>query len=137
MALKRARGVSRLSLRVADCDPGAVLGDVEQGCEIEVARLPVVSLDVANAKEIGAADNLVEPAEPELGHQLAHFFRHEEHEVHHVVGKTREARPQLGVLGSNPHRAGVQVAHPGEDAARGDEGSGPETESLRTEQRRD
>ena len=47
---------------------------------------------------------------PELGEQLAHLLGDELEEVLDELGLAGEARPQLGVLGGDAHRAGVEVA---------------------------
>ena len=52
-------------------------------------------------------------------------------------GAAREAGPQLGVLGRDADRTGVEVADPHQDAARHHERRGGEAELLGPEQRRD
>ena len=52
-------------------------------------------------------------------------------------GVPREALAELGVLGRDADRTGVEVADPHHDAARDDEGCGGEPELLGPEQRRD
>ena len=52
-------------------------------------------------------------------------------------GAAREAGPQLGVLGGDADRTGVEVADPHQDAAGHHERSGGEAELLGPEQRRD
>ena len=63
--------------------------------------------------------------------------RDEHHEVDHVLGLALELLAQLRVLGRDPDRAGIEMADPHHDAARGDQRRGREAEFLGAEQRRD
>ena len=83
------------------------------------------------------ADRLVERAEAELGEVLAHLLGDELEEVHDELRLAAEARAQLGVLGGDADRAGVEVADAHHDAARDDERRGREAELLGAEQRAD
>jgi len=43
----------------------------------------------ARLEPVGAADHLVDGAEAQLGHELAHLLGDEAHEVHHVLRARR------------------------------------------------
>ena len=81
-----------------------------------------------------AADHLVDGAEAELGHVLAHLLGDEEEEVDDVLGRAGEARAEDGILGGDADRAGIQVALAHHDAAHGDERHGGKAEFLSAEQ---
>ena len=72
--------------------------------------------------------------EPEPGQVLPDLFGDELEEVHHELRPPAEPRPQLGVLGSDADRAGVQVADTHHDAARHHERRAGEAELFRAEQ---
>ena len=63
-----------------------------------------------------AADHLVDGAEAELGHVLAHLLGDEEEEVDDVLGRAGEALAEDGVLGGDADRASIQVALAHHDA---------------------
>ena len=108
-----------------DGDLGADLGPVEDGREVEPARLPVVH-GRPHVEKIRAADQLVHGADPELGHVLAHLFGDEAEEGLHELGLARELGAELGVLGGDAHGARVEMADAHHDAAQDHEGSGGE-----------
>ncbi len=83
------------------------------------------------------AHRLVDGAEAEFGHELAHLFGDEQEEVLHELGLAVESLPQHRVLRGHAHRAGVQVTHPHHDAAGDHQRSGRKTELLAAEQHRD
>ena len=60
------------------------LGWSEQAAEVQAACLPVLDA-LARVEQVGAADHVVELADAQLGHDLAHFFSDEEEVVHHVL----------------------------------------------------
>ena len=62
--------------------------------EVEPARLPVLDAG-AHVEHVDAADHLVDGAEAELRHDLAHLFGDEEDEVDDVLGLARELLAQL------------------------------------------
>ncbi len=64
-----------------------------------------------------AADHLVDGAEAELGHVLAHLLGDEEEEVDDVLGRAGEARAEDRILGGDADGAGIQVALAHHDAA--------------------
>ena len=63
-----------LIAHLADGDAGPRLGPVEDLAEIEPSGLVMVD-GLLGVEEIAAADHVVDRAEAELGHQLAHFLR--------------------------------------------------------------
>jgi hypothetical protein len=95
------------------------------------------SMALAHLEAVHLPDHLVEGAEAELGHQLAHLFGDEEEVVDDVLGLAGEALAQLRVLGGDAHRAGVQMALAHHDAARDDQRRGGEAELVGAEQRAD
>ena len=84
-----------------------------------------------------AADHLVDRAEAELRHDLAHLLGDEEQVLHDVLGLPREALAQLRVLRRDADRTRVQVADAHQDAAHRDERRGREAELVGAEQRGD
>ena len=80
---------------------------------------------------------LVQRTEAQGGEILAHFFGEKLEERLHELGLAGEAFAKLRVLSRNPHRTGVQVTHPHQDAAADDHRGGRKTKLLRSEQRRD
>ena len=111
---------------------GRRLGAVEEGGEVEAPRLPVLDVG-AGLEQVAATDQLLETAESQRRHPLAHVLGDEEHEGDHVLGCAGEPLAQLGVVGGDPHRAGVEVADPHHHAAGGDERRGAETELVGAE----
>ncbi len=85
-------------------------------------------------EQIGAADQVVELADAQLGHDLAGFFGNEEEVVHDVLRLAREALAQHRILGGDADRAGVQMALAHHDAAFDDQRRGGEAEFIGTEQ---
>ena len=114
---------------------GRHLRSVEHAREVEPPRLRIV--DAAHLEPVGAADHLVEGAEAELRHELAHFLGEEMEERDHVLGPAGEAAPQLRILRRDAHRTGVEVALAHHDAALGDEGGGGDAEFVGAEESAD
>ena len=81
-----------------------------------------------------AADHLVDRTEAQLGHDGPHVFGQEAEEVDDVLGVAIEALAQLGVLGGDADRAGVQVALAHHDATLDDEGGGGHAVFLGSQQ---
>ena len=104
--------------------------------EVEPGRLPVVDRP-AGVERLGVADRLGERAEAERGEVLAHLLGDELEEVLDELGLAGELLAQLGVLGGDADRAGVEVADPHHDAARHHQRRGGEAELLGAEQRGD
>ncbi len=71
----------------------------------------------AGVEQVGAADQIVERADAQLRHDLAHFLGDEEEEVDDVLGLAREASAQHRILRGDADRAGVEVALAHHDAA--------------------
>ena len=84
----------------------------------------------------GAADHLVDRAEAERRHQLAHFLGDEAEERLHELRLAGEGLAQLRILGRDADRAGVQMADAHHHAAHHDQRRGGEAELLGAEQRR-
>ena len=84
-----------------------------------------------------AADQIVELADAQLGHDLAHFLGDEEEEVDDVLGLALELLAQHRILRGHAHRAGVQVALAHHDAAFDDQRRGGEAEFVGAQQRAD
>ena len=74
--------------------------------------------------------------EPELGHDLAHFFRDKAHEVYDVPRVAHELLPELGVLRGDAHRAGVKMANAHHYASEDDERGRGEAQLLRPQKGR-
>ena len=85
------RDVEAVVLRAdaAARDAGGQIRHVEERPQVEAVRLPVMhrGLDV---EAVGAADHLVERAEAELRHDLAHFLREKAEEVLDELRLARE-----------------------------------------------
>ena len=109
---------------------------MEQIREIEPPGLPVPA-DVARLQPVDLADHVLEAAEAELRHQLAHLLGHEMEEAHDVLGLPGELLAQHGVLRRDADRTGVQVADAHQDAAQRHQRRGREAELVGAEQRRD
>ena len=115
-------------------DRGGQRGHVEQRREIEAARLPVADRRF-DVEAVGAANHLVDRAEAELRHQLAHFLGDEPEEVLDELRLAGELLAQFRVLRGHADRAGVQVADAHHHAAHDDERRRGEAVLLRAEQR--
>ena len=109
---------------------------VQDRIQVQPFGLPVVDR-LAGVEHLGVADRLLDAAETQLGEDFADFLGEEFEEVHHELGLAVEAGAQLGVLGRDAHRAGVQVADAHHDAAGDHQRGGGETELLAAEQRGD
>ncbi len=121
---------------LADGDVRPDVGPVEDLAEIEALGLVVVD-GLAHLEQVAAADHLVDRAEAELGHQLAHFLGDELEEVDDVLGLAAELLAELGVLGGDADRAGIEVADPHHDAAHHHQGGGGEAVFLGAQERGD
>src|SRR5574343_1304646 len=108
-------------------------GLVEHLGEIQALRLPVLDARTG-VEQVNTADQFVEIADAQLGHQFAHFFGNEEEVVHHVFRLAGEALAQLRILGGDTHRAGVEVALAHHDAAFDHQRRGGEAEFVGTQQ---
>ena len=91
---------------------------------------------VALAEELCLADQFVERAHPEPGHDLPDFLRDAVEKIDDVLRRPLELRPQPLVLRRDAHRAGIEMALADVDAARGDQRDGAEIVFLRAENRR-
>ncbi len=86
---------------------------------------------------IDLPDHLVDHAEAELRHVLAHFLGDKPEEVLDELRLAVELLAQFGILRGDADRARVQVAHAHHDAARDDERRRGETKFLCAHQRAD
>ena len=64
-----------------------------------------------------SADHLIDGAEAELGHVLAHLLGNKKEEVDDVLGRASEAGAENRILGSDTDCAGIQVTLAHHDAA--------------------
>ena len=137
--VQQCRSVERLLQSVVlrlPAGAAVMLGDrglEEDPAEVDVPRLPVIDRP-AHLDALRAPHHLVEGAEAQLRHVLAHFLGDEAHEVHHVLGLAGELRPQPRVLRGDSHRAGIQVAGAHHDAAERDQRARGEAKLLGAEQ---
>ena len=92
---------------------------------------------VVGFEQLDPADQVFEPAHSEARHDLARLLGDVEEEVDDVLGQPAEARAQLGILGRDADRAGVEVTGAHHHAAARDERSGCEPDLVGAEQRRD
>src|SRR4051794_7252425 len=83
---------------------------------------------------IDLADRLVDAAETQLGEVAPDVLGDKPEVVLHEFRLAVEPRSQLGVLGGDAHRAGVEMADPHHDASGHHQWCGGETEFLCTEQ---
>ncbi len=104
--------------------------------EVEAARLPVRD-GLGRVEVADLADRLREGAEPERREVLADLLGDVLEERLDELRLAGEAGAQLGVLGRDADRAGVEVADPHEDAPADDERCRGEAELLGAEQRGD
>src|SRR5690606_3350585 len=81
---------------------------MEDTREVESLRFPVLNAG-AGIQEDDAADKVVELANTQLSHDLAHFFGNEEEIVHYMFRLAREFLAKLGVLCCHTHGTGVEV----------------------------
>ena len=112
-----------LRARAAARRVGGQLGHCQDHREIDVAPLPVVDR-LAHVEQVGASDQILEPAHAETGHDLPHLLGDQHQVVDGLLGRAAEALAQLGILGGDPDRAGVQVADAHHDAAHRDQRRG-------------
>ena len=93
------------------------------------------SIALLHVETVDAPDHLVQGAEAELRHQLAHFLRDKIHEVDHELRIAAEFRAQLRVLRGHAHGTGVEMAHAHHDAAERDQRRSGKPEFLGAQQR--
>ena len=92
------------------------------------------STAAGRVEQVDPADGLLERPQAQGGQVLADLLGDELEEGLDELGRAGEALAQLGVLGGDAHRAGVEVADPHHDAARHDQRGGGEAELLGPEQ---
>ena len=105
--------------------------------KVQAARFPVIDGAARMFEHVHAADHLVERAEAQLRHVLAHLFGDEEEKVDDVFRLALELGAQHGILRGHAHRTGVEVALAHHDAAHRDQRRGGEAELLGAQQRGD
>ena len=111
---------------------GRLRDGIKQAGQID--RFGFGQLHGARLEQLGATDQILEPRHAEHAQELTHLFRHEQEEVHHVLGDAGEALAQRFLLGGHTHRAVIGVANAGHDAALGDHRDRTEAVFLSTEQ---
>jgi len=90
---------------------------------------------LAGVEQVGAAHQVVELVDAQLGHDLTGFFGDEEEVVDHVLWLAGELLAQDRVLRGHAHRAGVQVAFAHHDAAFDHQRCSGKAEFVSTQQR--
>ena len=125
-----------LALDVVERGAGARLRHREDGAEVEALGLPVGDRPLG-VEQVGAADGLLDGAQPQAGEDLADLLGDVAEEGDDELGAAGEALAQDRVLRGDAHRAGVEVALAHHDAAGDDERRGREAELLGAEERRD
>ena len=120
-----------LSERVAD---GARLGarTVKDAGEIHALRLPVVDV-VALHEQVRPADQVLEAADAEFGHDATGLFGHEEEVVDDGAGLAAEALPEFRILRGDADGTCVEVALAHHHAAFDDERRCRKAEFVRAE----
>src|SRR6185436_11528870 len=88
------------------------------------------TLDV---QQLGPTDQIIEFADTQLGHQLAHFLGDEEEEVDDMFGLTTEFPAQHGILCGNTDRTRIQMAFTHHDTAGNHKRSGSKTKLICTQ----
>ena len=76
------RGPARLDMQARHV--GRHRGWARTGAEVQAPGLPV--LDAPGVEQVGTTDQVVELADAELGHDLAHFLGDEEEVVDDMLG---------------------------------------------------
>ena len=112
---------------------GSRFGPVEQPAEVQSLRLPMVD-GAAHVELVGAADQLVDRAKAQLGHDLPYFLGQEGHVINDMFRLAGEALPQRRVLGGDADRTGVEVAFAHHQAAFGDQRHRAEGEGVGPQQ---
>ena len=89
---------------------------MENFAEIQAMYFPMINAGF-HIQQITASDQIIKPSNAYAGHQLAHLFRNEEEEIHHMLWLACEFFTQYRVLRSDAHRAGIEMAFTHHDAA--------------------
>src|SRR6185437_6563186 len=134
--IQRALEVMFLFFAMADRNTRLALGLIEDARQVDALRLPVLD-GTAHVELVDLTDHVLEFAEAELRHQLAHFLGDEEEEIDDVLRLAGELGAQYRVLGSAADRAGVEMPLAHHDAAGGDQRRGREAELVGADQRAD
>ena len=94
---------------------------------------PVGDPVLPGGNQVRPAHQLVHRPHPQLCHDFPQLLRNEQHEVHNVLRLPGKSAPQLRILGSNAHGAGIHVADPHHDAAHRYQRRGGKAEFLGTQ----
>src|ERR1700691_326977 len=109
---------------------------VKNGRKIQPTRLPMID-GGSYVEHIDAPDHIVQAAEAELCHVLAHLLREEKEEIDDVLGLPLKLPAQHRILRGNSHRTSVEMALAHHDASQCNQRRGGETEFFGAEQRSD
>ncbi|TFA98676.1 hypothetical protein CCMA1212_009587 [Trichoderma ghanense] len=109
------------------------VGGRQQQRQVNVGSLLGAQV-LPHLEDLNTANHLVDGSETKLGHDGSKLVGDVVEEVDDVLRSTGKLLAELGVLGSDTHGAGVQMAFAHHDAAHGDQGSSSETPLLSTEQ---
>src|SRR3990167_3991623 len=112
------------------------LRPVENSAEVEAPGL-VVSYGIFHVEHFTVTHHILDRAESELRHQLAHLLGDEPKEVDHVLRSALELLPELRVLRRNAYGTGILVADAHHDTSHDDERRGGKSILLRSEQSSD
>ena len=111
------------------------LRHMKQPGKIDPLTFPVPP-DSRGIEQVGAADQLLQPAQAEPGEDFAHLLGDEEEVIDHMLALAGEAGAEHRILRRDADRAGVEMAFAHHHAAGGDQGRGGEAELVRAQSRR-
>ncbi len=107
---------------------------VKQIAKVQAPCLPVLDAG-AHVQQIGATDKLIELADTQLRHDLAHFFGNEEKEIDDMLGLALELFAQHRILCRDTDRTGIQMAFAHHDASLYNQRGRRKTEFVGPQQR--
>ena len=117
--------------------PG-LIGLPEQFIELKRSNLALNGLAELGGRsdfqQVRTPDQIIELANPQLSHELTHFFTDGIKEGHNVFRFTPEFESKLILLGRHPNRTGVQVAHSEHGTAGSNQRSGSKVEFFSSQQ---
>src|SRR5678815_1289833 len=102
---------------------------VQNGGEINSSGFPMLDCGM-RVQHVHATNHFIECSKSQLGHVFANLLSQEEEEVDDVLRLSSKLLAQNGILRSNAHRAGVEVAFAHHDATHRDQWRGGESELL-------
>ena len=94
---------------------GPRLGHHERVGQVQTTSLPMLD-GTTGVEQVGAADRLLDAAQPQAGEELAHLLGDVAEEGDDELGTCGETLAQQRILRGHAHRAGVQVALAHHDA---------------------